>query len=450
MKTIYRVLVLGILMTAFTAVIVTPTFAQDGQAEKVALYKKYTDNFDKPEIEKKKIAIEAGKQYIEKYGANAEDKDQVDYLKTAVPQLEEVVKKVEGDKVKNDRLKRFDAAVRGKNTADSFTVGKEVLANEPADSTIPLDVEIVLASLGFDQAVTKVDTYNNDAVNYAKSVIQKLEAGKTSKNFGAFQYEYKNKDNALGWMNYTIGYITYYRQDKKNESLPFLYKATQLNSDTKKFSDIYRIIGLWYLEEALRIDKDRLAKITAAENKDTDETLSLLALQKGYADRSIDGYARAYSIASAPGSTATKEYKDGLYSKLQDLYKFRYDGKVQGIDAFVATVMSKPMPNPATAVTPVAAETTTTATTTTTPTTTTPTTITTTPSTTKPSPTPTPTTKPATTPTTTKPSTTPATKPTSTTTTPKTDVNSSNQSTTTPAKSKTPAKKAATKKKRTR
>ena len=434
MKTIYRVLVLGILMMAFTAVIVTPTFAQDGQAEKVALYKKYTDNFDKPEIEKKKIAIEAGKQYIEKYGANAEDKDQVDYLKTAVPQLEEVVKKVEGDKVKNDRLKRFDAAVRGKNTADSFTVGKEVLANEPADSTIPLDVEIVLASLGFDQAVTKVDTYNNDAVNYAKSVIQKLEAGKTSKNFGAFQYEYKNKDNALGWMNYTIGYITYYRQDKKNESLPFLYKATQLNSDTKKFSDIYRIIGLWYLEEALRIDKDRLAKIAAAENKDTDETLALLALQKGYADRSIDGYARAYSIASATGSTATKEYKDGLYSKLQDLYKFRYDNKIEGIDAYVSTVMNKPMPNPATPVAPVAADTTTTATTT-------PATTTTTPSTTKPSPTPTPTTKPATTPTTTKPSTTPATKPISTTTTPKTDVNSSSQATTTtPAKSKTPAK----------
>jgi hypothetical protein len=239
-------------------------------------------------------------------------------------------------------------------------------------------------------------------------------------------------------MNYTIGYITYYRQDKKNESLPFLYKATQLNSDTKKFSDIYRIIGLWYLEEALRIDKDRLAKITAAENKDTDETLSLLALQKGYADRSIDGYARAYSIASATGSTATKEYKDGLYSKLQDLYKFRYDNKIEGIDAYVSTVMNKPMPNPATPVAPVAADTTTTATTTAT---TTPATTTTTPSTTKPSPTPTPTTKPATTPTTTKPSTTPATKPISTTTTPKTDVNSSSQATTTtPAKSKTPAK----------
>lgn len=438
MKTIYKVLALGILMTAFIAADVTPIFAQDPQAEKIALYKKYTDNFDKPEIEKKKMAIEAGKQYIEKY---PEDVDQVNYLKTAVPQLQEVVDKMVADNTYRERLKRFDAAVRGNNLAESFTLGKEVIANEKPDSTVPLDVQIVLASLGFDQAVKKDDTYNNEAINNAKAVIQKLESGKTSKNYGAFQYEYKTKDNALGWMNYTIGYITYYRQDKKNESLPFLYKATQINSDTNKFSDIYRIIGAWYLEEALRIDKDRLAKIAAAENKDTDETLALLALQKGYADRSIDAYARAYSLASKD-TKATKEYKDGLYGRLQDLYKFRYDGKVEGIDAYVSTVMNKPMPNPSTPVTPVAE---TAATATTTGTSTTPAATTTTPAATKPASKTMD--KPATTPATTKPPT--PTKPTSTTVTPKTDGDSSTQAATTSTKSKT-TKKTTPKKKGTR
>lgn len=432
MKTIYRVLALGILMTAFTTVIVTPAFAQDGQAEKVALYKKYTDNYGGT-VAQMEIAIEAGKQYIAKYGANPEDADQVNYLKTAVPALEESVKKIKDKAIVTGRYNRFDAAIKSKNNADTFSIGKDVIANEPADSTIALDAAIVLASIGYDQAVKKDDTYNNDAINYAKSVIQKLNAGQTSKNFGAYQYEYKTKDNALGWMNYTIGYITYYRQDKKSDSLPFLYKATQLNSDTKKFSDIYRIIGAWYLDEALRIDKERLVKITAAGNKDTDETLSMYALQRGYADRSIDAYARAFNIASAKDSKATKEYKDALYTQLQGLYKFRYDGDVKGIDAYVATVMNKPMPDPSTAVTPVAPEETTTTATTTPPA------ATTTPSPTKPSPTPP-----------TKPATTPPTKPTSTTTTPKTDVNASSQATMTPpAKSKTPAKKA-TKKKRTR
>ena len=444
MKTIYRVLVLGILMMAFTAVTVTPSFAQDPQEAKVALYKKYTDNFESKDIEKKKIAIEAGKQYIEKY---PEDVDQVKYFKSAIPALEDQVvalEKINKDnevkRIRNERLKRFDTAVRGNKIADSFAVGKEVIANEAPDSTIPLDVEIVLASLGLDQAAAKVDTYNNDAINYAKTVMQKLGAGKTSDNFGAFQYEYKSKDNALGWMNYTIGYITYYRQDKVTDALPYLYKSTQIKSETNKLSNTYRIIGLWYLEEALRIDKDRLAKIVAAENKDTDETLALLALQKGYADRSIDAYARAYNLVTPKD---TKDYKDGIYSRLQDLYKFRYDGDIKGIDAYVATVMSKPMPDPTTPVTPVAAETTTA--------------TTVSPTTTKPTPKPMdkpmekPMEKPSTT-TTTKPSTTAkpttATKPVSTTTT-KTD-NSSNQATTTPTKPKTPAKKPVVKKKATR
>lgn len=447
MKTIYRVLVLGILMMAFTAVTVTPSFAQDPQEEKVALYKKYTDNFDKPEIEKKKIAIEAGKQYIEKYGANLDDVEQVKYFKSALPALEEQVVKLEqqakidaANKIRNERLKRFDAAVRGSKIADAFAVGKEVIANEAPDSKIILDVEIVLASLGLDQAAAKVDTFNNDAVNYAKSVMQKLAAGKTSDNYGAFQYEYKSKDNALGWMNYAIGYITYYRQDKIADSLSYLYKSTQAKSETNKYSNTYRIIGLWYLEEALRIDKERLAKIAAAENKDTDETLALLALQKGYADRSIDAYARAYSLTTAKDKP---DYKDGLYSRLQDLYKFRYDGDIKGIDAFVATVMNKPMPDPTVPVTPVAPEETSTTATTTAPS------STTTKPATKPmeKPMEKPATKPMEKPATTPKPTTP-TKPTSTTKT-KTD-NSSNQATTAPAKSKTPAKKPVAKKKATR
>ena len=444
MKTIYRVLVLGILMVAFTAVTVTPSFAQDPQEEKVALYKKYTDNYGGtlPQME---IAIEAGKQYIEKYGANEDDKDQVNYLKGAIPKLEETVKKIKANNIKKDRFNRFDTAVKSNKIADIFSVGKEIIANEPADSAIAFDATIFLASLGYDQAVKKDDTYNNETINFAKTVIQKVESGQTSENFGAYQYQYKNKEypdgknNTLGWMNYSIGYIMYYRQDKVKDSLTYFYKATQLNSATKGFSDIYRIFGLWYLEEALRIDKDRLAKIAAANNKDTDETLALLALQKGYADRSIDAYARAYNIASAKGSIATKEYKDALYSRLQDLFKFRFDDKITGIDAYVSTVKNKPMPDPATPVTPVVAATPTTATITPPATTTT---------TTKP-PATTPT-KPATTPTTTKPATTP-TKPTSTTTTTKTDNNSVTEATTTkPTKSKTPAKKPVAKKKATR
>lgn len=378
MKTILRIFTLGIFMTALTAV----NFAQDVCTEveaKQALYKQITDNYAGTD-DKKTIAIDAGKQYVAKYGACADDKAIVEYINKSILPMEAAMKKakIEGDR--NALYTRFDNALtavktNGSKTADVFSSGKEILAQEPEF----LDVIIVLASAGFDQTIANppVDTYNNDTITYSKMAIEKIEAGVPSKtkDFGVKQFNYKSKDfpdtksNALGVMNFNVGYIMYYRQGKDNpakrkEALPYLYKSLQYNSPSKTNPEIYRTIGAWYLEEAIRLDAQRTAAIKAAGNKDTEESLNLLGMQKGYADRAIDAYARAYKLA-ADNKATKKEYKDSLYGKLTELYKFRYDNAA-GIDAFVSTVMSKPMPDPTTAITPVkeAAPTTTTTSTT--------------------------------------------------------------------------------------
>lgn len=404
MKTIFRNLGLGVLMAGCAAVAATTTFAQDPCTAEIeakqALYKQFTDNFDKKEVEKKKVAVTSGKQYVEKYAACADDKAIVDYINGQVPSLETSIKKIEAN-VKTDALfKRFDTAVKGTNNtanpSETYVAGKEIVA---LNTDIIVDVLLVLGSVGVEQATatTPVDTYNADTIEYAKMAIQKLETNTPSKtgNYGVYQYSFKTKDfsdgkaNAFGMMNYNIGYILYYRQGKDNaekrkEALPYLYKATQYNSFIKKNPFLYQTIGAWYLDEAIKIDKERTVKLKEAGNKDTDETLAMVANQKGYADRAIDAYSRAYKYAKEDKSQK-KEYVDGLYGKLKDLYGFRYDGKTTGIDEFVATVQSKPMPDPSTTVTPVKEEV---------PATTT--TSETTPATTKPV---TPVTKPATTPT---------------------------------------------------
>ncbi|HEV8159356.1 MAG TPA: hypothetical protein VGP58_10005 [Pyrinomonadaceae bacterium] len=463
MKTIFRFLALGILMAVFSAVTVTSSFAQgDEAAAKIALYDTYIANYDKPEIEKKEIAIKAAKEYVEKYGAKPEDVEQVDYFKTAIPDLEKAVAEIRAaeekrkkDIAKQALFKSFDDGVKGTNgKADpvkTYASGKEIVAGDPDF----VDVILVLGSVGFDQAVlpTPVDTYNEDTIQYAKMAIQKLEANKASKtgDFGVLQYSYKNKDypdgksNALGWMNYNIGYITYYRQGKDNpakkkEALPYLYKATQYTSFNQKNPFLYQTIGAWYLDEAIKIDKDRKAKITAAGDKDTDETLAMLAMQKGYADRAIDAYARAYKFAK-DDKNSKKEYTDNLYARLKELYVFRYDGKTEGIDQFVASVQSKPLPDPTAAITPVKDETTTPPATTST---------TTPPAEATIAPKPATNTSPATTPSPTKPAT--VTKPTSTTT-PAKPPTSTDESATTPTTAKTDktkAKKTTPKKKGTR
>ncbi len=425
MKTIFKKLGAGVLMAGCIAVAGINAFAQDAPAADVckeieaqqALYKTFTENIPKnATLDQTKTAIKAGDDYVQKYGACPESKQIVDYLNKYLPGMKDTVAKITKQNDTDALLGRFNTAVTGTNkVADpvaTYAAGKEIVALNDKFQT---DVLIVLGSAGLDQATaaTPVDTYNDQTISYAKQAIQKLEANSPSAtgNYGVLQYSYKTKDfpdgkaNALGALNYNIGYITYYRQGKDNpakkkEALPYLYKATQYNSFAQKNPFVYQTIGAWYLDEAIRIDKERQEKLKANGNKDTEETLAMVGMQKGYADRAIDAYARAYKIAK-DNKDSKPDYVNALYSKLKDLYAFRFDNNTSGIDQFVATVQTKPLPDPTTAITPVAVEPT--------PTETTPTTNTTTPPAMD-------TTKPATD--TTKPATTPATKPTTTPTTP--------------------------------
>jgi len=359
MKSIFRFLGLGVLAVTFTAVGANNIYAQnvcDEADAKQATYKKFTDNFDKA-IPQRKTAVEAAKEYIEKYGACPDDKAQVDYLKNYIPGTEKLIA---DDRIKEDMnalYTRFNNSLGAGNWDEVYTNGKEVLAKEKDPETL-LNVSILLGSIGLDESIKNNDKYNADTVRYAQEAIQKIESGATSKEYGAaFKgkgYVYKNakfpdgKNNALGWLNYTIGYIKYFREKNKKDALPYLYKATQYNSATKGFSDPYAAVGQYYLDEIVRLDAERKAK--AVDNKETDETKAIYALQKGYADRGIDALARAHKLI---GSTpAEKAYKDSIYAKLKGTYEFR-NGKADGMDAFIASIPAKPMPNPATEVTPV-------------------------------------------------------------------------------------------------
>lgn len=361
MKTIFRFLGLGALAVTFTAVGATTSNAQDVCADveaQQAVYKRFTDNFDK-DIPQRKLAVQAAKEYIEKYGACADSKQQVDYLKGYIPPTEEAIRKFEQGQVAQARYTRFNTALEATNWDEVYASGKEVLANE-TDPKTQLDVTILLGSIGLDEAIKNNDKYNADTVRYAQEAIQRIESGATSTNYGvAYKGKgilYKNpkfpdsKSNALGWLNYTIGYIKYNRDKNKKEALPYLYKATQYTSAPKSFPEIYATIGQWYLDEIARLETERAEKLKAANNTDTDETKAIYALQKGYGERASDAFARAYKLVGT--TPAEKALRDNIYSRLKIAYEIR-NGNATGMDAYIASVQSKPMPNPMTEVTPV-------------------------------------------------------------------------------------------------
>lgn len=371
MKTFYKTLMLGVFMTVVA--VVSPTFAQDVCTDieaNEALYKKYLENYKgditKETVAARETAVAAAKEYVEKYANCADYAPQVTYLKKKGPELDELIKKVKLDWEAIARADRFNKAVPTGNAAEIYASGEDVLKYNPDQ----IDVILVLATVGLDEAADKKnDTFNNKAIDYAKLAIKKIDESAKSDKYGAFGYVYNTKENAIGWMNYTIGYIEFYRQKKEESGLNYLYKSTQVNSDTKNRAFIYAAIGDTFVGPADKL-RQEIIEILKKEEKETFESKSKLALSKGYADRAIEAYAKAYEIekanmakeTDAAKKAASQKYMDGLFTSLKVLYKFRYDTVekplaetelVQQLNSHIASVANKPLTSPTAEVKPV-------------------------------------------------------------------------------------------------
>jgi hypothetical protein len=372
MKTFYKTLLLGVFFAG--SAFVAPAFAQDVCTDftaNQALYAKYTENRNGT-LEQKETALKAGKEYLDKYKDCKDFEPQITWLKRNMEKLgpaveaeKNALKEIQAAK---ERAAKFDKAVREDNGAEIFATGEDILKAQPEY----LDLMIVLAMAGLDQtAGKKINTFNGKTIEYAKQVIKKLDEGdpSESKKYGVLGYERNTKENTLGWMNYVIGYVQYYGQKQTESGLEYLYKSTQLNSDTKDRDFIYAIVGDNYRDKAVALN-DEIAKIIADKKKETFDSLSKLAMSKGYVERAMDAYARAYDVRK---SNLQKEKDpvvkakiqkslDELFDTLKALYKFRFETIESPIpdtelplklNSHIASVTKTPFLSPAAAVVPV-------------------------------------------------------------------------------------------------
>jgi hypothetical protein len=184
MKKIFRFVGLGGLLTAIFAVGAVASFGQDACADvdgQNALYQnEILPNYPSKDPAVLQKAIDAGKQFLEKYGACESTKQITDWLKPKVPVWEQRVKQIIIDNTRGALYKRFDAAYKASNWDDIYASGKEILAGEPDK----LDVILVLGSIGFDQAAKKNNKYNDDTLTYAKMALQKMNSGISSEKYG--------------------------------------------------------------------------------------------------------------------------------------------------------------------------------------------------------------------------------------------------------------------------
>lgn len=341
MKNAFRLLTLAALATVFAL----PAYAQDAAATpaassgpcteadaKAALYKKFTDNF-KGTPDQQKIAYEAGKEHLGKYGACPEASDQqiAKYIQNWVGKYEKAVVEFNCIEAVN------------KTPLQAFQACQPIIAANP-DS---LKYQLLLVTAGLKNAQAKNSSTNAQAADAARRALVLVEKGTTTEAWAPFT----SQAEAAPGLNYYLGFFTL--DSAPAEAAKYLVKAAQSNSSFAKEPTTYDFLAKAYIDSELKGMVNEYK--TKYEGKEaTPESDALLNRINAASHRIVDAYARA--VALSPAGPA----KDARRTNLAQFYKPLHDGKEDGLNELLANVLSKPVMLPGQEPAPPAAPSTTT------------------------------------------------------------------------------------------
>ena len=290
----------------------TPQNPQCTAESKLAWYNEFRTNF-KTDTAK---ANELAKKWLACPEAAGEEQ-QAAYLKNFVSLFEKA----------NRKSQIFDLVYTKKDYAKAFELGKAVLAEEPENLRVLID----LAYAGY---ASKNAAYGADALSFAKKAIQLIESGKTVESW----QPYANREDTLGYLYNATGSLNV--QKDPALALKDFIKAAQFNGKISKLPATYATIAQSYEASAYA----KLASDYERDHKGKDETPeSKLAIENinQVVDRMIDAYARAVALAgNEPAEQANKKI---WMEELTKWYKYRNKSDT-GLTELIAGILAKPMP----------------------------------------------------------------------------------------------------------
>ena len=241
---------------------------------------KVRDNF--PKLETRQIAIDAGKEYISKYGTCEVSKAFVDWLKPLIPAWEKQVQFGNERSWARPRFDKFDNGIKTAKYDDAYAAGAELLTKYPDN----MNVILPLGFIGLYESYKDNFKYNDDTIRYANIAIDQFNAGavqpkkdkdgkpildKTNKEiYGSFQFE-RNKEEALSELNYTIAYINYYAKKDHKAALPYYYAVSQMPGIYKDEPRLYLTLAAYYGEESAPLSKAIVDLIAKQKTAPTDD-----------------------------------------------------------------------------------------------------------------------------------------------------------------------------------
>jgi len=269
-------------------------------------------------------AYEDAKKYLAcPPGAEVSEAQQkiIDYLKNFVGKYEAATKKTQY------RVLIY----KEKKYAEGYAMGKEILAAEPDN----LQVLVDLGASAYLLPPLKNDQLTAEGLGYAQKALQMLEQGKTLEDWNPLA----SKDEAVAYLNYSIGALTL--EKSPAAALKNLIKAAQFETILKKSPYTYAYIAGAYETGPYAQMSEEYKRLYQGKDE-TPESKLMLANINQIVDRMIDAYARAVALAAADPNFAKP--KVGWNDSLVQWYKYRNGDKTEGMDQLVAGVLSKPLP----------------------------------------------------------------------------------------------------------
>jgi hypothetical protein len=298
-------------LMAVSAFAQAPDCSEEGKA---AIYTEFTANRTSDSAK----AYEAGKKYL---GCSQAEDQYTAYLKKWVAAYEK----------ENRKIKMPPLLYGDKKYEEALAMGKVILNEDPENLRVIIDQGYgsYLAAVNL-----KNETYNNDALTYARKAIQMIEAGKAPTSWAPF----KGKDDTLAYLYDVVGRLG--MKENPAASLTSFVKKAQFETDLKKDPWTYYFIAAAY--ESGPYTKLSADYKACCEGKDeTPQSKLLLENINQVVDRMVDAYARAVALATDPKYATNKTQ---WMEELSTWYKFRHNGTVGGLPELIASVLTKPLP----------------------------------------------------------------------------------------------------------
>lgn len=276
------------------------------------LYERWRANINVNQM----LAHEAGRDYVGKYPEPGE--------------YAERVRRWVGDYERASRKLEFVRLFKQQKFPDLFRVGDHILAEEPEH----LKTIIHLAYAGYLAAGKGNDSFGEAALGHARRAVLLVDSGRASD-----WQPFADRADALGHLHFVIGELTV--KSDPEESVRLFRRAVEIGGTVKATPVLYSRLAAAYVSGRYDpLSKDYQTRYAGKEA--TDESRAALEKVNGVVDLVIDAYARAVALSGddARYTDARRRWSD----ELTRFYKFRHNDTTDGLEAFVAGVAAKPLP----------------------------------------------------------------------------------------------------------